>query len=333
MFSTKTKNLFSNIAPTVRRMKHACRNAMALCALCLLAACAKPVLHAPSTPAPATQAAATWQAYEQYSEVMQNHYAPYRVSASLRYDSKGNGHRLLVHMWSNDGVLDTNQAQSTTAEQRLLSPLRLDIMAGIGATVAQVREDAYSFLLYSPQEKKAYYHNGSRKPLFSLGVPVPFSIADLTALIHGRFSTVFGTTFDTQNGHAPRLEPHGEIAYDLAGQNTLGEQGQLIMSEDGLVLQWSEQATSYTDKKNKRGWYLDIAYADPQNSDTISKINPVHLPLPRKLTFTYYGTKGVEHTAIILIKERHNPAQAFAPEQIELEIPEGTAFYPLQSAQ
>lgn len=304
---------------------------LSLCALCLMAACAKPVVHAPNTPASTEQAAATWQAYEQYSHVTKNHRAPYRITSSLRYDSRGNGHRLVVHMWSND------EAQSDNLGQLSQSPLRLDIIAGIGATVAQVREDAHSFLLYSPQEKKAYYHNGSRKPLFSLGVPVPFSIADLTALMHGRYADVFGTRFDTQAQYSPRLEPHGDIAYYLEpqaspiNQNTTSPQGQLILSPDGLVLQWKEQPTSFTDESKPRGWVLDIAYADPQNSDVIEKNLPSQLPLPRKLSFTYHGTKGVEHTAVVLVKERQSPDKPFAPEQIELQIPEGTAFYPLQS--
>ncbi|MFI3271099.1 MAG: hypothetical protein R3Y11_03200 [Pseudomonadota bacterium] len=326
IFNTiQTKNIR---IPHIQKTWRTCLNILSLSALCLLAACAKPVVHAPNTPAPTEQVAATWQAYEQYCHVMENHRAPYRITSSLRYDSRGNGHRLVVHMWSND---EAQRAQSAP------SPLRLDIIAGIGATVAQVREDAHSFLLYSPQEKKAYYHNGSRKPLFSLGVPVPFSIADLTALMHGRYADVFGTRFDTQAKYSPRLEPHGDIAYHLEpqaspnNQGTLSTEGQLILSPDGLVLQWKEQPTSFADEAKPQGWVLDIAYADPQVPDVIEKNLPSQLPLPRKLSFTYHGVKGVEHTAVVLLKERQNPNEPFTPQQIELQIPEGTAFYPLQS--
>lgn len=291
---------------------------LSLGALCLLAACAKPVIHAPNTLAPVSQAEATWQAYEQYSKITQDYRAPYRISASLRYESQGKGHRLLAYMWSND-TLNSNENQSTA------SPLRLDIMAGIGATVAQVREDANSFVAYSPNENKAYYHNGSRKPLFSLGVPVPFSIADVTSLVLGRFSMLFGTTFNTEEGHLPTLQAESDIAYSLLPQ------GQLVLSQEGLVLQWCEQNPTSTGKK--RGWVLDIAYTEAQNSEPTSMQTPSQLPLPRKLTFTYYGPNTVEHTAVILIKERDYPEKPFAPEQIELQIPHGTVFYPLQNGQ
>lgn len=292
---------------TTKRLWQYCLTMLGLVALCLMSACAKPVVHAPNTVAPESQAASAWQNYEKYSHAMQSHHAPYRVSASLRYDSHGNGHRVLVYMWSNDEAATTTQ---------MASPLRLDIVAGIGATVGQVREDANSFLMYSPNEEKVYYHQGSRKPLFSLGVPVPLSIADVTDLVLGRFSNIFGTTFNTQANRQPMLEADGDIAYSLLPQ------GQLILSPEGLVQQWREQSPNSTGKQ--QGWVLDITYAEPQNAQAA-------LTLPRKLTFTYYGSKGIDHKAIILIKERAYPDQPFTPEQIELQIPQGTPFYPLQN--
>lgn len=298
-------------------------------ALCLMTACSKPVIHVPDTPAPAAQVGATWQAYEEYTTIMQAHHAPYQVSASLRYDSRGNGHRVMAHMWSNDGILQDKLMQDALTATS--SPLRLDVIAGIGATVAQVREDANSFIMYAPNEKKAYYHHGSRKPLFSLGVPVPFSLADLTDLMLGRFGNVFGTAFDTQKGQEPSLEPHGEIAYSMKNGDYL------VLSQEGLVYQWCQEGAKTATKSAKRGWVLHIDYAEPQNpiskeAEYINKTStPAQLPLPRKLSFTYYGPKGVDHTAIVLIKERQNPDAPFTAEQIALQIPEGTPFYPLQS--
>lgn len=294
-------------------------------ALCLMAACSKPVMHAPDTPAPPTQVSDTWQAYEHYTQVMESHHAPYRISSSIRYDSRGNGHRLLVYMWSNDEYLPNKNISAS-------SPLRLDVVAGIGATVAQVREDASSFIMYSPNEKKVYYHQGSRKPLFSLGVPVPFSLAELTDLMLGRFGNVFGTSFNTQKNHEPTLEPHGEIAY------TIKDRGYLVVSQDGLVHQWCQEDARTPTKSAKRGWVLDILYADPQSTvsegeSTQIASSPSQLPLPRKLSFTYYGPKGIDHTAVVLVKERQNPDQSFTPEQVELQIPQGTPFYPLQNEQ
>lgn len=296
------------------------------CLLALLGACAKPSpqsTYVPNSIVPNSQALATWQGYERYSHIMESDHGPYRISASLRYQSGTKGHRLVAYMWANDaGPHDS---------------LRLDIMAGIGATVAQVQEDANTFLLYSPNEKKAYYHRGSRKPLFSLGVPVPFSIGDMSALMLGRFTKVFGTHKKDQ----AILESNDRIAYTLArAQDTYGSahnellsmaphaQGRLILSSDGLVRQWIEAGDP-----EKQGWTLDITYADALETMPLGSItlNAAMLPLPRKLTFNYRGPKGIEHTAILLIKDRERP-KPFAPEQITLQIPTGIPLLPIRDA-
>ena len=49
----------------------------------------------------------------------------------------------------------------------------MDVMAGIGAVVAKIWESGDEFLVYSPTENRAFFHQGSNKPLLRVGVPVP----------------------------------------------------------------------------------------------------------------------------------------------------------------
>lgn len=275
-------------------MKHALHHSHAvlrplvlvvLCSLLAFAGCARAPMR--GAPAPAPLAVSTWQAYESYVAATRLEASPYRLEASLRYDVDGDGHRVVALIWSNGG-----------------STLRLDIMAGIGATVAKIRETDDTFLAYSPNEHKAYYHQGAGKALFSFGVPVPFSVTDLAALLDGQFGAVFASQYTGE----PTLVTEGGIAYTLAGART---KGTLEVSPEGLPVRWTDATPG--------GWNLDIAYPSPDASTAA--------PLPKKLTFTH----GKGYTAILLVKDRERLAIPFTDEQLGLQLPDDTAVLPLRT--
>lgn len=256
------------------------RPMLVLGVVCLaLAACAPRAQR--GTPAEPAAATASWNSYLAYSEAQKARVAPYRLKASLRYANGGDGHRVEVLVWSNGNA-----------------PLRLDIMAGIGVTAAKLREDSDNFLAYVPNESRAYYHLGEQKALLSFGVPVPFSVSDLAALLQGRMAEVFGS------GHQPdaTLVPDGGIAYSLQRGKA---EGILEVSPEGLPTRWREQ--------KEGGWNMVISYDDATP------------PLPRKFTITH----GKGHQAILLVKDREAPAP-FEPVQLGLELPPDTAVLPLR---
>ncbi len=249
----------------------------------LLQGCAPRV--APGVPAPADQADAAWHAYRSWAQGNDADAGPFRLNASLRYKTgEHDGNRVVALLWSNGEV-----------------PLRLDIMAGIGATVARIREDDTTFLAYSPNENKAYYHNGDGRALLSFGVPVPFSVPDLAYLLNGRF----GRVFDDARADA-RLVADGGIAYTLPRGRV---RGMLELSPEGLPRRWTDTLPGDT----QPGWDMRIDYDDAAP------------PLPRKITITH--AKG--YSAILLVKERERP-QAFTGEQLGLELPEGAEVLPLR---
>ena len=86
------------------------------------------------TSAPSDASNAAWQAYQGYASARASDHDPYRLSGSLRYGSQGDTRRVETLLWSN-GYL----------------PIRLDVMAGIGALVARIQETQDSFTAYAPE--------------------------------------------------------------------------------------------------------------------------------------------------------------------------------------
>lgn len=255
---------------------------LCLCFIALTACARQPQLStSPSDPA---AAAALWQRFETASAVKAR---PFRVQMSLRYGPEGDSRRVVALLWGNDS-----------------QQLRLDVMAGVGVTVAKIAEEGDHFLLYDPSQQKAYFHQGSQKPLLVMGVPVPLGIADLSALLQGQYMQVFGQSYSA--AHAS-LSPSSDssISYSL-DHNRL--HGQLELDQQGLPLVWRENG--------KQGWTMSIAYSD----DTP--------PLPRRIAIDHPNGKK----ALILVKERSFPAQPFTAENLKLILPEDTQLQPLKAA-
>lgn len=249
-----------------------------ICSLALLAACARqPSLD--MTPENQAKLEERWQAFSALGQ--HSPLAPYRLQMSLRFGTEGDTRRVTALFWGN-------------SQRRL----RLDVMAGVGATVAKILEDGQHFLVYSPTDNKAYFYQGAAKPLLQVGVPVPFNLEHLADLLNGRYSAVFGKNFTT--GH---LMPGDLAQYTLEG--TPG--GVLTLDQAGLPVAWSEKGDS------GKGWKMEVAY---------DNTTP---PLPQRLNLVHSNGKR----AIVLIKDREKPAVPFTDGQMTLSIPEGVPLLPL----
>lgn len=259
-------------------MKRSARLALLACLTLLLTACAGKGRETPpplDSPTAAARSENVWQALEKQSA--RHAAASWRLNLSLRFGTEGNTRRVTALFWGNDD-----------------SHLRLDVMAGVGAVIANIVEDGPRFLIYSPRENVAYFHEGSTRPLLKVGVPVPLALADLAALLNGRFTRAFG------EGHTPvATEGVGAAAFSL--DKRFG--GVLSVDEQGLPLRWTENGD--------KGWIMDIA-CDDQG-------------LPRRLDLTHANGQK----AIVLVKQRDNPAVPFAPDQLALSLPEDTPLLPL----
>ena len=258
---------------------------LALCCLCslvLLTACAKqPSLE--MTPEAQARLEERWQKFTARGQDAAM--APYRLQMSLRFGTEGDTRRVTTLFWGN-------------SQRRL----RMDVMAGVGATVAKILEDGQHFLVYSPTDNKAYFYQGASKPLLQVGVPVPFNLEHLADLLNGRYSQVFGKDF------ASARFVSGDLAqYTLSGK--LG--GELTLDAAGLPVAWAEKG----DKG--KGWKMEVAFDDAAS------------PLPQRLNLAHDNGKR----AIVLIKEREKPTAPFTDKQMTLSIPEGVPLLPLSKYQ
>ena len=249
-------------------------------ALLLLNACATRQGEEPLEPAIAQN---IWKAYTQYAaKSAEERHKPSRVQASLRFGGNDDGRRVIVLLWENgDG------------------PIRLDVRAGAGISAAKILQTDSRFLVYSIQENRAYYHDGPQQSLLAYGLPLPFGLRDLAALLAGDYGAVFGCTPPTN----PHRAQDGGMAFMLPKKGSPG--GVLEVNSQGLPRTWKEE---------RGGWRLTFIH----DGDTA-------FPRPEQIEARHTDGKY----AILLVKERQRPDRPFTPEQLELKLPPGVPAFPM----
>ena len=238
------------------------------CLLLLVSLCACAARQQPVDPA---MAGNVWQSMLARSATEKT---PYRDNMSLRFGTEGNTRRVLAIIWGN-GEDD----------------LRLDVSAGVGTTVAMLHQKGQEFLLYAPMEQKAYFHEGESSPLLKLGLPLPFDLFRLEALLHNRWAQVFGKTWQETSGHSKG------IAYAL--QEGIG--GTLVLDAQGMPVLWEN-----------KNWSIAFSFKE---DGTLKRLD-----LANKK-----GEKG-----ILLLRSQEHPAR-FDAAQMQLELPQDTVLLPLES--
>ena len=182
--------------------------------ICLVAvSCArKPVVETPDT-----LEQQRWQQYLTVCDAAKS--APYRLHMSLRFGNEGDSRRVTALAWGND-----------------TSSVRLDVMAGVGVTVAKIMQNGDHFLVFDPRNNKAYFHQGTNRPLLKIGVPLPFDLGQLTTLLCGQYAGVFGRETTGMSGTAFALPGGASLALD----------------DQGLPTAWSERG----------GWQMELGHDD-----------------------------------------------------------------------
>lgn len=239
--------------------------------LALLLACVCACAKAPTetTPVPGESP------WDKMAAISSQDNRPCRVQFSLRFGQENDTRRVTGILWSNDN-----------------ESIRLDVMAGVGATVAKLMDNPGNFLLLSPQENRAYTHTGSNRPLLRIGEPLPFDLSQLALLLAGHYAQVYGKGVE-----AADKSGDGGVVYEL--EKPAG--GLLEVSQNGLPQLWRTP-----------NWSLRFRYSE----------NSVY---PDSLRLTGKGGR----IAILLVKNREFPAGPFTAEQMELVKPEGYMSLPL----
>jgi len=67
------------------------------------------------------------------------------------------------------------------------NPVRLDLTTTMGGAYAHLREDGQEFAAFVPGRNAVYLHNDARAGASRLGIPLPFTMRELAAVVSGRF--------------------------------------------------------------------------------------------------------------------------------------------------
>lgn len=199
---------------------------------------------------------------------------PFRIQLSLRFGEEGNTRRVTAILWGNNA-----------------NHIRLDVMAGVGVILAKIMNEGENFLLFSPRDNKAYFYQGKSGPLLKIGIPLPFSLRQLTQLLNGDYAAVFGRSYDSGE-----ILASGSISYLLADMP-----GKLQLDQTALPVKWQD-----------KNWEMEIKYDDGNS-------------LPQSLRLVSKEGK----MAFLLIKEREKLSAPFKADQLDLVIPDFVPLLPL----
>jgi hypothetical protein len=225
---------------------------------------------------------AAWSAFRQHYCVRPEGEG-LRVRASLYYSRTKptkRTNRTLISLWGDfDG------------------PMRLDVSASIGTLLAHIREDKSGLLVFYPEDRKAYAHKNSVLGATRLGMPFPFSLAELAHALTGDFSKL-----------APRRYAKAEVeGENYAYTFSSGLTRRIILDRLGRPVQLEGQ-TSHS--QDARQWVFTI--------DRYEDAPAGQVPLPDKLTLSLdNGERGVLH-----IKSRELMLAAWPARSLALELPE-----------
>ena len=175
------------------------------------------------------------------------------------------------------------------------SSLRMDITAGVGATLAKAFEDKNTFMVYVLRENKVYTHKGARKPTLRLGAPLPLTLTDILTLLNGDYQHLFRLS-----PQPARTGQKGTMRYHLADGKLPGT---VDINADGLPVRWESAA--------QQGWSMTIT--------------PNEAGLPTRLELEHPQGKRL----ILLVKSREFLQSPFTSKQLTLTLPEGTREQPI----
>ena len=181
----------------------------------------------------------------------------------------------------------------------------MDVLAGMGAVAAQMRDDTNSLLIYMPQENRLYTHTGPDKPvlgLSGLGVPMPFSLADLTSILQGHYTELFGDSYS-----AAYSTNSSALHFDL---NSDKMPGYLVLNQDGVPVSWVSKVT--------KGWKIYFSFGEPAKGDNTPQLEKMIINHAQGYAVTLWF-KGITY-----------PDAPYTKKQLELNIPADTEKLPMR---
>lgn len=214
---------------------------------------------------------------------------PYNASLSFRLKTPIEGFMLGAYVWSN-------------GRSKSHHPLRLDLQSSVGSTVAKMKEESDHFLLYDLKNNLAIISKDPQEALATIGLPLPFSLADISMLLNGRYLDFFTGGDNTRPELSATTEEQRSVFKLASGQR----KGYLSLNSRGYPVEW------WSDDE-KKGWQMSISYQDV--AALVANVTP--LPGPSRLSLSHPDGYSIS----INVKSLKKFPTPFTPAQLELLIP------------
>ena len=211
-----------------------------------------------------------------------------KVKTSLQYSQvrpRKRTNRTLMTLWGDFG-----------------GDMRMDVSASIGKLLAHIRENDDGLLVFYPSDNEAYAHANPVLGATRLGMPFPFSLKVLAAVLAGDFSALASKGYaavERINGNNPGFV--FDLKHGMVTRITLDLVGQPVLIEGKTTKAYAKART----------WRLEInRYQEPEGKQA---------PLPDKVTLALdNGEKGVLH-----IKSRELMLTTWPTRSLDLTLPDG----------
>lgn len=214
---------------------------------------------------------------------------PYNASLSFRLKTPNEGYILGAYVWSN-------------GRERSHHPLRLDLQSSVGSSVAKMKEEADYFLLFDIQNNAAIVSKSPQEALATIGLLLPFSLADTSLLMNGRYLDFFSGGDNTR----PQLLSTSPEQHSVFKISSGPRRGYLTLNARGYPIAWRSE-------DEKKGWSMSLAY---QNVATLlANVSP--LPGPQRISLSHPDGYSLS----INVKSLKKFPTPFTPAQLELLIP------------
>lgn len=234
----------------------------------------------------------TWNNFQQRAVAAAHDRASFRISASFKLVDNDETRLMQSLIWGN-------------APEDTDSRVRLDLRAGIGVVLAKISESHNDLLIFLPKENRAAH---TKTPnLDKLGLPLPFSLFELSSLLLGREANVLAPGLVKEPPMASKaLYISGDNIHGITYQLNKGPlKGRLLLSFDGFPIAWESDPASSGAYST---WSMSFRYSDQWDRGYMLKRLEINFPKVKK-------------QIVLNIKERDVP-EPYSVDQLILTLPD-----------
>lgn len=250
---------------------------------------------------------------------------PYSLTGSIRFTANDSSNRATYLLWGNGN-----------------HPLRFDLQAGIGSSVAKIMESEKDMLLYFPLDKKAVFTltKTALNNLLNLDAPIPLTFLDLSFLARGAVPDYLHNALALNVNNTNKEDHANEKNLSLATIVTERlEFSQKLSSSGKYAFNWQKKSqnkevnTDFIKKApffktivlNPQGlpiqyiiqddWKVDVEYIEVEK-------NQKKIQIPYRIKI-----QSLENDSnIILLVKENNDVPPYTEEQLKLILPKDTSI-------